>query len=148
MGHEVILSVKRLHGLQSGSVCKSICCVNIKTWVEIPSTHIKSWPCLYVTIAPVSEGGTKWILEAYWPGSLAKTISLWFSERPCLSQENKTESDRGVCQYPLLASTTVHLHTECIHKIHSCIHTQNKTLPYTWTFLNVYITLVDESLLE
>lgn len=58
----------------------------------MPSMHVKSWACWYVSIIPTLKGRNKWTLGAHWPAGLS---SQWTpSSGKTISQKNTVESNR------------------------------------------------------
>lgn len=70
---------------------------------KISNTHIlvcivflTMWRCR-PDLKPQYQGAETWILGAFWPASLAKTMCSRFRERPCLKQKGVGEQLRKLC---------------------------------------------------
>lgn len=105
-----------------------ICSENLKTWVQIPSIHIKKQTKdqarLGVMVTSALRCRAKQILKAHWLTSLAENACFWFSERPCLKTVwwKVMEEDT---QCPVLGSVKTHT-SACIYTA-MCMSSQRET---------------------
>lgn len=105
-----------------------VCSENIKTWVQIPSIHIKKQTKdqarLGVMVTSALRCRDKQILKAHWLTSLAENACFWFSERPCLKKVSRKVMEEDT-QCPVLSSVWTHT-SACIYTA-MCMSSQRET---------------------
>lgn len=133
-------NIVKTRGWRDGFMSKSICSANMRTWVWMPSTHVKIWAKLYAC-DPKFRGQR----QADPDNSLAKKTSFQFSGPHFQISKAKSSAKAAFflfCTLPHMYHPCTHMH---IHTHHN--HTHKRTQTHTDTHTNKWLCSVLQTLI-